>query len=165
MTPLCRRTFFKTLRGHRSQNAAAPGHPHFLWFASGDKKLALALRSIISDPRNEIFLSVVSLWEMIIKYHLGHLPLPQPPEVYVPIQRKRLRISSLAVDEGSVFQVAKLPPLHRDPLLPDCPCLVGRVLFRYLAQATFSGAKIVLNPRTDSERFVPARALHIILDD
>lgn len=87
----------------------------FLWFVSGNPKLALALRGVISDPQNEIFLSVVSLWEIIIKNQLGHLPLPHPPELYVPIQRRRLRINSLAVDEGSVFQIAKLPPLHRDP--------------------------------------------------
>ena len=87
----------------------------FLWFASGDKKLSLALREAISSPQNEIFLSVISLWEIIIKYNLGHLPLPQPPQFYVPTQRRRLFIVSLDVDEGSVFQVAKLPPLHRDP--------------------------------------------------
>ena len=87
----------------------------FLWFVSGNQKLAIALREAIGDPQNEIFLSVVSLWEIIIKYQLGHLPLPQPPELYVPTQRRRLRIGSLSVDEGSVFQVAKLPPLHRDP--------------------------------------------------
>lgn len=87
----------------------------FLWFVGGDKKLAIALREAISNPQNEIFLSVVSLWEMIIKYQLGHLPLPQAPELYVPTQRRRLRIGSLPVDEGSVFQVVNLPPLHRDP--------------------------------------------------
>ena len=30
-------------------------------------------------------------------------------------QRRRLFIRSLSVDEGSVFQVATLPLLHRDP--------------------------------------------------
>ena len=39
----------------------------FLWFVSGDKKLAMVLRQAISDPQNEIILSVVSLWEIIIK--------------------------------------------------------------------------------------------------
>jgi len=87
----------------------------FLWFISGDTRLSLALREAVSNPHNEIFLSVVSLWEVIIKYQLGHLPLPEPPELYVPTQRRRLRIVSLAVDEGSVSQVAKLPPYHRDP--------------------------------------------------
>ncbi len=87
----------------------------FLWFVSGDKKMSEALREAVGNPQNEIFLSVVSLWEMIIKYNLGHLPLPQPPQFYVPTQRRRLFIRSLPVDEESIFQVATLPLLHRDP--------------------------------------------------
>ena len=87
----------------------------FLWFVVGDSKLPARMRDAIVDPENEIFLSVVSLWEIIIKHALGHLPLPQPPEIYVPTQREFFSIESLSVDEGSVFQVAKLPPLHRDP--------------------------------------------------
>ena len=87
----------------------------FLWFIVGDSKLPMRMREAISDPENEVYLSVVSLWEIIIKYALGHLPLPQPSEIYVPAQRKRFSVESLPVDEDSVFQVAKLPPLHRDP--------------------------------------------------
>ncbi|MGI4790898.1 MAG: type II toxin-antitoxin system VapC family toxin [Janthinobacterium lividum] len=87
----------------------------FLWFIVGDQKLAIRLREAIANPENEVFLSVISLWEIIIKYKLGHLPLPLPPEIYVPAQRELFDISSLPVDEGSVFQVAKLPPIHRDP--------------------------------------------------
>ena len=87
----------------------------FLWFVVGDSKLPQRMREAISDPENEVFLSVVSLWEIIIKHALGHLPLPEPPETYVPAQRAFFSIESLSVDEGSVFQIAKLPLLHRDP--------------------------------------------------
>ncbi len=73
------------------------------------------MREAIIDPENEVFLSVVSLWEIIIKHAIGHLPLPEPPEIYVPAQRELFFVESLSVNEGSVFQVAKLPPLHRDP--------------------------------------------------
>ena len=87
----------------------------FLWFVVGDSKLPARMREAITNPENEVFLSVVSLWEIIIKYALGHLPLPEPPEIYIPTQRKFFSIESLPVDEGSVFQVARLPLLHRDP--------------------------------------------------
>lgn len=87
----------------------------FLWFISGDKRLPEAMRDRIRDLDNEVYLSVVSLWETILKYQLGRLPLPQPPERYLPTQRECHRIVSLPLDEVSVSQLAHLPPIHRDP--------------------------------------------------
>jgi len=87
----------------------------FLWFISGDNRLPDAMRDSIRDLNNEVYLIVVSLWEVIVKHQLGRLPLPQPPESYLPVQRERHRISSLSLDEASVSQVANLPPIHRDP--------------------------------------------------
>ena len=87
----------------------------FLWYISGDKRLAAGTKDAIRDSTNEVYLSVVSLWETIIKYRLGKLPLPQAPATYLPEQRARHRISSLSLDEASVKQLALLPSLHRDP--------------------------------------------------
>jgi PIN domain nuclease of toxin-antitoxin system len=87
----------------------------FLWFISGDDRLPDAMRDNIRDFENEVYLSVVSLWEAIIKHQIGKLPLPQPPEIYLPVQREKHQISSLPLDEPSVSQLAGLPPIHRDP--------------------------------------------------
>ena len=87
----------------------------FLWLISGDTRLSASLRQIIRKPENDIYLSVVSIWEAIIKHGLGKLFLPEPPEIYLPKQRKLHLIQSLPVDEDSVSQLSKLPLLHRDP--------------------------------------------------
>jgi PIN domain nuclease of toxin-antitoxin system len=87
----------------------------FLWYITGDARLADEIRELIRQPENEVYLSVVSLWEVIVKYQLGKLPLPQPPEKYLPLQRERHLISSLPLNEASVSHLAKLPSLHRDP--------------------------------------------------
>jgi len=87
----------------------------FLWFISGDKRLPDYIAEAVSDPGNEIMLSVVSEWEIIVKYRLGKLFLPKPPADYIPFQRKRDYISSLPLDEESVIQLEKLPSIHRDP--------------------------------------------------
>ena len=87
----------------------------FLWFISGDSRLSAEVRDVIRDSDNEIYLSVVSVWECIVKYQLGKLPLPEPPEIYLPKPRDLHQIASLALDESSVVQLSKLPPLHRDP--------------------------------------------------
>ena len=87
----------------------------FLWFISGDQRLPYSIQKHIRDRNNEVYLSVVSFWEVIVKYHLGKLPLPEPPENYLPTQRERHQISELVLDEASVSQLVRLPAIHRDP--------------------------------------------------
>ena len=87
----------------------------FLWLVSGDPKLPREVAEVVRDPVSEIFLSPVSVWEAVVKYGLGKLPLPAVPEVYLPEQRRRHRIKSLPLDENSVARLGALPSLHRDP--------------------------------------------------
>ena len=87
----------------------------FLWYISGDMRLPEFIRESIRDSGNEVYLSVISIWEAGVKHQLGKLPLPEPPTAYLPIQRERHQISSLSLDEASVSQLAKLPSIHRDP--------------------------------------------------
>lgn len=87
----------------------------FLWLINNDKRLSDRFRQEISNPNNERFLSVVSIWECIIKYQLGKLSFPSSPEIYLPSQRKKHLIKSLVIDENSLVQLINLPSLHRDP--------------------------------------------------
>ena len=87
----------------------------FLWFITNNKRLYEKCYDAISDRDNEIYLSVVSVWEATIKYQLGKLPLPESPEIYLPQQRERHLISSLSISETTIVQLAKLPLLHNDP--------------------------------------------------
>ena len=87
----------------------------FLWFISADAQLPPEWRDRIRDPGNDVFLSVASVWEAMVKYYIGKLPLPHPPEHYLPIQRVQHQIASLPLDEASVCHLATLPSVHRDP--------------------------------------------------
>jgi PIN domain nuclease of toxin-antitoxin system len=87
----------------------------FLWYISRDSRLSVSILQAIRDPANTVFVSVVVIWEAIIKYQLGKLPLPQPPHLYLPEQRKLHQMASLPVDEACVVQLGKLPSVHRDP--------------------------------------------------
>ena len=87
----------------------------FLWYISADPKLPATFRVASQNPANEIYLSAASVWEVVIKHHLGKLPLPSPPETYLPQQRDAHGIASLPIDEGAMPHLAGLPLLHRDP--------------------------------------------------
>jgi PIN domain nuclease of toxin-antitoxin system len=87
----------------------------FLWLVTDDDSLSAEARRLFVDPANEVFLSSVSTWEIAVKHGLGKLPLPRPPAVFVPEERRRHQIEPLALDEGAALAVAKLPDLHKDP--------------------------------------------------
>ena len=104
----------------------------FLWYISGDSRLAASTIGLIHDPANQIILSVAFLWEIIIKYQIGKLPLPHAPETCIPRQRELHGIISASIDEASVVALGALPSLHRDPF--------DRIL---IAQAIQSGLTII----------------------
>jgi PIN domain nuclease of toxin-antitoxin system len=87
----------------------------FLWLIDDDKRLSEQYRQAIQDPNNEKFLSVVSIWECVIKYQIGKLDFPSSPETYLPKERRKHLIKTLTVDENSIAQLIKLPLLHKDP--------------------------------------------------
>jgi PIN domain nuclease of toxin-antitoxin system len=87
----------------------------FLWYITADPKLPATFRTAIQDPANEVYLSVASIWEAVIKYQLGKLPLPAPPAEFLPRQREAHGIAGLEIDEGAMPHLAGLQPLHRDP--------------------------------------------------
>ncbi len=87
----------------------------FLWYLSADPRLPAVFRDAIRDPANQVYLSVASVWEAVIKYGLGKLPLPEAPAEYLPRQRQAHQIASLPIDEAVLTHLAGLPALHRDP--------------------------------------------------
>ncbi|HLG18872.1 MAG TPA: type II toxin-antitoxin system VapC family toxin [Bdellovibrionota bacterium] len=87
----------------------------FLWILLDAPELSESARALVMDPDNEIFLSAVSDWEIALKWSLGRLPFPDEPSKYVPAQRNKHGISSLALDEESALHVIRLPEFHRDP--------------------------------------------------
>jgi PIN domain nuclease of toxin-antitoxin system len=87
----------------------------FLWFINHDAHLRTDVGEAIRNPSNEVYLSVVSIWECVIKYQVGKLYFSESPESYLPRKRREHLIKSLVVDEGSIEYLVSLPSLHRDP--------------------------------------------------
>ncbi|MFW9264773.1 type II toxin-antitoxin system VapC family toxin [Nostoc sp. CALU 546] len=64
---------------------------------------------------NILFLSVASVWEIVIKTKSGKLTLPEPVEEYIPNRLALNRFESLDIQMTHTLQVANLPNIHRDP--------------------------------------------------
>jgi PIN domain nuclease of toxin-antitoxin system len=87
----------------------------FLWFNADAPALSPRARAMCLDSENELYLSVISAWEITLKHMAGRLPLPEPAAQYVPSRRKANGINNLELSEETVLQLPKLPPLHGDP--------------------------------------------------
>ncbi len=86
----------------------------FLWLHTEPERLGDRL-PVVEDRRNALLVSAVSSWEIAIKYGLGRLPLPEPPQRYVPERLRVIGADALAVEHPHALAVAALPPLHGDP--------------------------------------------------
>ncbi len=87
----------------------------FLWLVADSPELSERARRLFADPDNEVYLSVASAWEIVVKHKLGKLPLPQPPYEFIPAWRTRHRIEPLPLDEAAVLHLSRLPEYHKDP--------------------------------------------------
>lgn len=87
----------------------------FLWYITNNPRLPRHAYDAIRDKSNEAFLSVVSVWEVLVKHKAGKLPLPEPADAYIESRRTLHRISPLDLHSADVAQILSLPDHHRDP--------------------------------------------------
>ncbi len=106
----------------------------FLWFLEGDPRMPRAVVCRLLEPTCEVFVSLVSFWEIQIKYSLGKLTLQQPPELLLPQAMTQNGFVLLPLDAQAIFQWGRLPWHHRDPF--------DRLL---IAQANINGLEVITN--------------------
>lgn len=87
----------------------------WLWMNLAPDRLSPAARATVASPDTELWLSVASVWEIVIKHAIGKLRLPLPPREYVPTRVARDGVRPLPVELEHALRVADLPAHHRDP--------------------------------------------------
>jgi PIN domain nuclease of toxin-antitoxin system len=86
----------------------------FLWAIAEEGKLSRRAQQIYTGS-NDLWLSVASVWEILIKTQAGKLPLPEPVGPYLVKKLVKDRIEILAVTLDHVLKTETLPLHHRDP--------------------------------------------------
>lgn len=87
----------------------------FLWFIGKSPKISLEARNQITNNQEQLYLSIVSLWEIAIKVSIGKLTLHQPFEILFPHQLNINGIKQLNVAVSHTTLVSKLNFHHNDP--------------------------------------------------
>jgi PIN domain nuclease of toxin-antitoxin system len=86
----------------------------FLWAIADDKRLSRRAQKIFTGP-NDLWLSVASVWEILIKVKTGKLPLPQPSGAYLVRKAAENRIEVLPIKLDHILRIESLEVHHRDP--------------------------------------------------
>lgn len=87
----------------------------WLWLVAEPSRIRPALLAELRDRRTRLLLSSVSSWEIAIKWAIGRLPLPEPPDTFVPSRMLATGVTGLAVEHTHALRVAQLPSHHADP--------------------------------------------------
>lgn len=85
-----------------------------LWAAGRPDQLSVVSSTLINEPKNELFFSSASLWEIIIKHGLGR------PDFQVDARLLRRGLldngyRELVVTSEHVLAIGDFPPIHKDP--------------------------------------------------
>lgn len=103
----------------------------FIWWDSDPSQLSPIAATALTDPSNQIFLSVASVWEMVIKMQLGKMRLRLPLQDII-LQQQTNGLEILQISLEHTLAVGGLSLLHKDPF--------DRLL---VAQSKVEGAQLV----------------------
>ncbi len=85
----------------------------FIWLIDQDNRLDSIWREEINNSQNQIFLSVASVWECVIKHQIGKLNFPQSPDIYLPQKRKEYRSFALTKETKDGRNLEKRSPKEK----------------------------------------------------
>jgi len=85
-----------------------------LWFLSADARLGGATTALVTDPENDVFVSIASLWEITVKRRIGKIDA-DVGAVSDAIASSGLTL--LDLKPGHLAALQRLPVFadHRDP--------------------------------------------------
>ena len=84
-----------------------------LWALTDESKLSERVRKLL--PNANAWLSVASIWEILIKTQSGRLSLPRPTGPFIMSRLVSNGVQILPVTADHVLRVESLPDHHRDP--------------------------------------------------
>lgn len=83
----------------------------FIWAMENKKSLSESIKNEITDPNNTVFISVATVWEIIIKN--AKKKLKAPKDIKGDIEASNFQLLPIGIEH--VLEVKKLLNIHKDP--------------------------------------------------
>jgi PIN domain nuclease of toxin-antitoxin system len=82
---------------------------------SDQQKLNSVAAKALRSTSSELYLSVVSVWEVVIKNAVGRLRLRFSPTRAIPEWQIEFGLQTLSITQAHALEIADLPLHHHDP--------------------------------------------------
>ena len=87
----------------------------FLWLCNEPEKLSKPAVSALEQKSSERSLSFGSVWEIVLKYRTGKIPLPDAPQKWIEEQAEIQDIRFQDLNRSVLYRSGELAADHRDP--------------------------------------------------
>ena len=87
----------------------------FIWLDTEPERLSQTALRVCENQDNQLYLSMVSVWEMQIKNQLGKLNLRLPIAEMIAVQQQENDLKLLPIQLEQIYQLNNLPLYHNDP--------------------------------------------------
>lgn len=87
-----------------------------IWVLENNPQLPKSIKKIIDDPEHNIFITIVSLWEIIIKRSIGKLELNYKLEdIQSQVTHQQVKTLPITVKHLTAVESLEFVGKHRDP--------------------------------------------------
>ena len=87
----------------------------FVWAVASPERLSSTASEAILSPRNQLYLSSATAWELATKYRIGKLPQAKPIVDAFEALAADLTASLLPISHDHAIRAGLMPGEHRDP--------------------------------------------------
>jgi len=87
----------------------------FLWLCNEPEKLSKPAVWALEKKSSERSLSLGSVWEIVLKYRTGKIPLPDVPQKWIEEQAEIQDIRFQDLSRSVLYRSGELASDHRDP--------------------------------------------------
>ncbi len=87
----------------------------FLWLHDEVEKLSVRAHDALANPENDLYLSIISVWEIQIKLQSKKLKISDRIDKIIDEQKRVNNLTLLPVELIHAVNIINLPSVHKDP--------------------------------------------------
>lgn len=87
----------------------------WLWYLLGDRRLPIHLQTLIADPKTQLYLSPISIWETLVLVQKGRISLQPDANIWVDLALQSLPTDEAKLNNSIAILSRKISLTHQDP--------------------------------------------------